>query len=304
MLLIAPCSATKKFPVPSSLRGADVRASSLNGYARKWLERIDNADAVCSARNLYGGVGHKAVVSASEIDGVELMFVSAGLGLVKADQQIPSYDLTVTPGGPGPFGVLDIPHRPEQWWGAIHHRNSAKMPLAEMVRRYKGTVVLALPSVYLQMLFDDLDAVDAKDIAKLRIITTANATLPARLCDQAIAYDVRLNGIDGASTGAMTSLVQRAALHFISSVLTDQRVRTIESQRQRVDVVLSTVKTLDRPTRIKLGDEAIVRTIKKMTRDQRSSVTTALTTLRHTKQVACEQNRFKGLYKKAMNAEK
>ena len=158
MLLIAPCSATRKFPVPSSLRGADVRASSLNGYARKWLERIDNADAVCSARNLYGGVGHKAVVSASEIDGVELMFVSAGLGLVKADQQIPSYDLTVTPGGPGPFGVLDIPHRPEQWWGAIHHRNSAKMPLAEMVRRYKGTVVLALPSVYLQMLFDDLDA--------------------------------------------------------------------------------------------------------------------------------------------------
>ncbi|MDP3651671.1 MAG: hypothetical protein Q8R67_08310 [Rhodoferax sp.] len=268
------------------------------------MERIESADAVCAARNLYGGVGHKAVVSASELHGVELMFVSAGLGLVKADQKIPSYDLTVTPGGPGPFGVLDIPYHPEQWWGAIHHRSSAKMPLAEMVQEYKGTVVLALPSVYLKMLFDDLDAVDTKHIAKLRIITTANSTLPARLREQSIAYDDRLNGIAGASTGAMTSLVQRAALHFIGSVLTDHRVGAIDAQRKRVGAALSAVKTMDRPTRNKFGDVAIVRMIKKMTHEQRSSVTTALTTLRHTKQVACEQNRFKGLYEKAMNAEK
>lgn len=304
MLLVAPCSATKKYPASPGLKGAGVRASNLAGYAKEWLKRVDNADVICAARNLYGGVGHKAIVRASQLTGVEVMFASAGLGLVEADEQIPSYDLTVTPGGAGPFGVLNIPYRPEQWWQAIHYRSNSQTPLADVVRKYKGTVILALPSNYLRMLGDDLDSVDAKHIAKLRIITTANAVLPARLRDQSIEYDDRLNGVDGASTGAMTSLVQRAALHFIGDVLTDRRVTTIESQRRRVDVALSSVKKSIRPTRAKADDDAVVDIIKRMTLEQKASVTTALETLRREKEIACEQLRFKRLYRKAMNVKK
>lgn len=304
MLLIAPCSATKKYPVSFDLQGGDVCATDLAVYARKWLKSIDTARTVCAAQDLYGGVGHTAVVTAGKLAGAKLIFASAGLGLVGAEEAIPSYNLTVAPSGPGPFSVLGIPYQPSKWWKVIHSRHSTTTPLAAMVKKHEGTVILALPANYLQMLHDDLESIGGRHIDKLRIITTARASVPAQLNTQKIEYDERLNGVDGASSGAMTSLVQRAALHFVGNVLNDHRAKTVQAQRRRVEAALSAVKKPLHPPRVKADDEKILRVIKRMTLNQKSSVTKALSTLRHDKAIACEQARFHGLYERAIHVKK
>lgn len=280
-----------------------MRASTLEEYADKWLGLIDHADTVCAAKDLYGGVGHQAVLHASELTGAALKFVSAGLGLVDSDEAVPSYDLTVSPGGPGPFGVLNIPYQPDRWWMALHHRLTAPPPLSTIVSKHTDLVILALPSNYLQMLWADLEAIPARHLKKLRIITTAQATLPTRCQDQAILYDARLSGVKGGYGGAMTSLVQRAALHFMSTALADRRTLTVESQRRRVDIALASVPVVIRSPRRVVDDASVVKAIEKMSHSEKSSFSTALNVLRHRKNIACEQSRFKELYRKAMHDE-
>lgn len=62
-----------------------------------WVGRLEAADARVPAGRLYYGRGFAESESAAEAIGAPLFIVSAGLGMVAAETQVPSYSLTVTP---------------------------------------------------------------------------------------------------------------------------------------------------------------------------------------------------------------
>lgn len=301
MLLISACTAKKTFPAEATLRGGTIHARSVKEYAEKWLVAVSQAPTTCSAKKLYCGTSHAAIRSAQQVSGARLMIVSAGLGLITAEQQVPAYDLTVSLGGPGPFQNSNWCYDPALWWKNI---TGVSNPVAEAIRREVDCVVLALPADYLAMVADDLESLGDADIRKLRIITTARTKLSPRLMPQALRYDARLGKMLNAKNGSMASLVARSALHFLGHIHGDARLRSVLSQRRMIEEALSAAERSQRAQRRKVPDATVLDALRKMKVSERSTFSSALRTLRDVYELACESSRFKALYVKAGYAPK
>jgi hypothetical protein len=295
MLIVAPCSAQKRFPVPPELDGSSIRARSVTAYARQWTRRIGNAAAVAPASEVYSGAGLIAARRAAAVCSGRLLFVSAGLGTVWSDQSIPSYNLTVSYSGPGPFSTTPSPHLPAQWWAALNQHCHDGAPLAAQLPRQRGAIVVALPRSYLSMVHDDLCQLPPATLARTRIITTSDVELDPRLRTQAIHYDARLNGLGGEFSGAMASLVQRGALHFVGQVLGDGRLKSIEAERRRVFALLQALPAPNFPKRKKMTDAGITDMIFERSPPLSFTASGALRALRE-RGIACEQSRFERLF--------
>lgn len=298
MLVIASCSSTKRYPVPRHLDAATIHARSLEDYADKWLERVEVEPPAGSALEVYGGAGHAAVSQGAAATGAQLIFVSAGLGVIRSGERIPAYNLTVSKRGPGPFQQLSIAPRPSQWWASLHRTRARCSPLADFIRKHDDIVVLALPISYLALVQDDLSLLGQSQVAKLRVITTPGCRLPEALQSQAILYDNRLASLDEEYSGSMSSLVQRAARHLLCDVIPDRRLSGVASQRKRVQTVLGALKHQRVPERRKLSDAAITAVIRQMVATAPVPATGALRILRDKHGIACEQARFGSLYRK------
>jgi len=296
VLLIGSCSATKRFPVHPLLRAAQVSGKTLAAYAGIWRDRITRAEPTAAARDMYAGVGAAALREAIQNGQGRLLFVSAGLGVVSASERIASYDLTVSRAGPGPFSVLKVPYRPQEWWAAVHP--SRRSPLADYVRSADDTVVLALPAAYLAMVSEDLTRLSSRQVTKLRIIATGGFRVPAQLQEQCIWYDSRLNSLGRPYSGSMASLVSRAALHFATVVMADGRLKSAASHRARVEKILATQPDFVRAQREPQSDAQILKRVRSMVRNA-FSTTRALEELRTAHGVACEAGRFRRLYEVA-----
>ncbi len=295
MLIVAPCSAKKRFPVPPELDGASVHADSVAAYARQWRRRIEGAAPLAPAKDVYSGAGLVAARGAAAFCSGRLLFVSAGLGTVWSEQSIPSYNLTIGHSGPGPFSAKSAPHLPARWWAALNRDCHHGAPLAAQLPRQRGAIVIALPQSYLMMVHDDLCQLPQATLARVRIITTCDVELDARLQTQAIQYDARLNGLGCPFSGAMTSLVQRSALHFVSNVLSDGRLKSIDAQRRRVRALLDSLPAPTSRKRRRITDLGLADLIG--ARFASSSVTPAkaLRKLRESG-IACAQSRFDRLF--------
>ena len=295
MLIVAPCSAQKRFPVPPELDSSSIRANSVAEYARVWMLRVKNASGVAPANEVYSGAGLVAAKRVAAACSRRLLFVSAGLGTVWSDQTIPSYNLTVGYMGPGPFSTTSSPHLPAQWWAALNHHCHAGAPLAAQLPRQRGVIVVALPRTYLSMVHDDLCQLPPATLARTRIITTCDVELDPMLRKQAIQYDARLNGLGGEFSGAMASLVQRGALHFVGRVLSDGRLKSIEGERRRVMALLEVLPKPSYPKRKKITDAGLADMIGGRLPPSSFTAAGALRALRN-RGFACEQSRFERVF--------
>lgn len=300
MLIVGSCSSTKRYPVPPQLDAGSIRARTLVAYADQWLDRIEAQPPAAAALQVYGGAGHAALSLAATESDSQLIFVSAGLGVVRSGEQIPSYNLTVSSRGPGPFARSAIQAKPRDWWAVLHRARTRGSPLADFIRRHDDIVVLALPMSYLAMVQDDLAALGARQVSKLRILASQECRLPEELAPQMILYDNRLAFLGDGFSGGMSSLIQRAAHHFLCEVLPDRRINGIDGQRRRVQTILSAQKQPKRVERRKVSDLVVTKHIRRMLAgaETKAPVTSALQQLRHEHGIACEQARFAKLYQK------
>lgn len=295
MLVLVPCSSTKRAAIDPRLTVGSVRLRELSSFAKEWTRRVAAAPVVARASDLYGGVGVSSATLAAERLSCPVYFVSAGLSLVRASRQVPCYDLSVSNARSAPPAVAKREASAADWWDALNGELGQAHPIASLVRRANGPVLVALPAPYVRMVQHDLLAISAGHRAKLRLIIASNTPVPKELEAYTLRYDDRLSGLADAPGGANSYFAQRALAHFSLLLSRHHDVGAdVRTHRRWIADALAAVVRKPTPRRTTQLDADILRWIKADAPDSARSFTALLRAFRDAG-LACEQDRFRRL---------
>jgi len=228
----------------------------------------------------------------------EFYVVSAGLGLVHESTPVPNYDLTVASGQ----GVLSEALQSSgataaHWWRLLADRSPRRTPLADLVRTTVPRIVLlALPSSYLSLVSDDLAEIDDVALQRLRICTSkaGSRKIPKKLANCVLPYDDRLESLPGFD-GTRADFPQRALRHFVLELRA--HTLTLADARSAVHQALGGLQPRTVPVRAKRTDDQIIDLIRRHWTTYSGNSARLLRVLRDQEFVACEQSRFRDLWR-------
>lgn len=295
-LVVTSCTKRKR-RLACVVRGAPPRTTGdLSAFAADWMAWVRSQPTGSTAADYYCGTGFSyARRAASELQG-RLYVVSAGLGLVDASEPVVDYELTVTSGADGSLGDLlrSTETSPADWWAALNKAAGIVNPLSALVRAHEGVTLMALPSVYCELVRTDLDRLTLAEAKGLRLFTSelGARSIPERLIPFVMPYDERLEGTSHAGTRA--DFPQRALRHFVSdlsghSVDLPRARRLVESAMQRGQ--RPELRRGERRT-----DEEVADLIRANWDRFAGQSSRLLRFLRDEAQVACEQGRFRNIW--------
>lgn len=275
--------------------------SELIQYWVKTVGAVDNKYKI-RAKQLYTGKSFKRALLAIGQDISNLHIISAGLGLIKADEYVVPYELTTSSAAPNrigkqiAFGGFD----PEMWWAGINAAfNNSETPIADLVRANLGrTVVLCMSKEYARMVMEDINTLAPEESTNLRIVgNSLDELLPIKMFDVFIPYDHRMNGSTEAMPGSQIDFGIRAAIHFITKVLPIHQ--TLDAQKCAVtDVMVNVADDADEPVgeSRKVTDEEIMEVIAADWSNYGGRKVMLLRVLREHHKLKCSQTRFDKLY--------
>jgi hypothetical protein len=276
--------------------GGRIKKASLSAAVKCWLKSVSGGNATLPVEQTYGGRSFSEARWAAEYLNADLYVVSAGLGLLPPRTLIPHYNLTVA-GGTGSIQELLTRNQatPSDWWRALTTASGNPNPIYKLIQSNRvERIFLALPAAYLDMLQHDLKKIGKDKARKLRILTSplGSRTLPINLIDFVLPYDERLEGI---YPGTRTDFPQRALRHFITTFPrelshTEAKVRVLKVMKKSIKPAI--------PTRERKTDKEIISLIDTEWKRFNGSSTHLLRFLRDEALVACEQSRFRDLWRK------
>lgn len=281
---------------------ARLKRSELHGepveLATRWLAVATRALPVMPAGDLYvGRAMSESKAVASRLAG-SLHVVSAGLGLAARDVCVPNYDLTVVQGvGSIAPTLAEAGYGPADWWRELNALKGTPHPLSRHINKAMRTKFLvALPSAYICMLEHDLEGLDASALERVCIFTSRSGAgmLTSRLQRCVMRYDERLEGCSGYA-GTRSDFPQRAMRHFVEEL--DGQLLSVENANTAVERAMAQLKQPVIPQRMRKTDEEIIELIRSAWAAYKGSSTLLLRYLRDTALVACEQSRFRDLWR-------
>lgn len=296
-IIITNCTSRKR-SIGASLTSLEGKShGALDSLTQHWHEQIQNSSSTTTAESLYVGRSVTEAKRVAELLGADLMFASTGLGLIARTDLSPAYDLTVSQGE----GSI-IPHLARceattaDWWDAINLKRGKRHAIAQMVGSPQvNTVLVALSSNYLNMILNDLNNISSSDIKKLRIFTSRPGAerLPEALREMTLPYDDRLES--SSFVGTRNDFPQRAMRHYIEEIHVEQM--DISVSRSCVHEAMQALSLRKIPARRKTSDEEIKRLLIVSWHRHNGSSTRLLRYLRDDALVACEQSRFRKIWK-------
>lgn len=291
--VLIPCASRKRWATAPGLTASELPRGEQATVAAEWVSRLREAATQGDAKSLYMGRGFSLGANAAAHAAVPLFVVSAGLGVVAGASAVPSYGLTVGTRtddaiGPRVAGGLD----PSAWWRTV--TGGPFSTQWRSVLAVDGLVLLAMSQAYAGLIAEDLRAMDAADIRRLRIFGTGlDQVLPVALGASIMPYDARL---DALWPGTRTDFAQRALAHF---------AKAISPSHEPIDDAAAVAHALqshrapDRIERRRAGDDVLIMAIRRHLRAT-SGIGRILRRLREQDQIACEQRRFTRLYHAAV----
>ncbi|NBZ89640.1 hypothetical protein [Stagnihabitans tardus] len=288
-MIVTGCSRRKKASIDPQLHPANLIAGSVSDVAMQWTALITSAPRTHRATSLYAGRSFTDAVWSAQAARLPHIIVSAGLGLVEAEQEIPAYALT-TVGATDENVLSKCPSgtRPSDWWRAAF----PDAPLQSMIAQATGRVHLALSRTYLEMIFEDLEQLTDTSLRKLRIFTGADETLKgSRFEGNILPYDARLDGPDSPLPGTKSDFSSRALRHFTTLVL-GQPEADLANDRALVESSLSSMRLPALPKRERRSDEEIRAELIAVWAAMKGNRQRMLRHLRDTLLISCEQSRF------------
>lgn len=288
--IVVPCSARKTIRPSDAQMAITVPPGRQNEVVDAWVAIIEDAAAVTPASSLYCGRNIHLARAASSSSKAPLWIISAGLGLVASDTDIPAYGLTVSGGGEESIrrriaGRFDA----EAWWSRIAG-GPFSQAFANLLDR-PGHILVALTQPYARMVAGDLAATFAGQIDRLRLFGAGlSAELPANLHAAIMPYDERLDAI---LPGTRSDFAVRGLAHFVS------QIPVSASSGADHAAVVGMMAGAQAPVRFKrprLSDDRIVERIREHLQTTRG-IGKVLRRLRDEDEIACEQGRFTRLYK-------
>lgn len=209
-VVITSCTHRKRASPAPELQARSLPRGNLDAVAKAWHARLNAAEAITPARQLYCGRGFAEAVAAADAMGADLAIVSAGLGVVCDRAAVPSYSMTLSDRSPdGLARIISEKFVPADWWRSLTKSHGAS--LASVACDHSLTIV-ALPETYLALVAEDLIILDEKELRGVRLIgPRSGERVPSRLCSQLLPYDERFESI---RPGTNADFAQRCARHF------------------------------------------------------------------------------------------
>jgi SAM-dependent methyltransferase len=298
--IIANCTERKTVAPEARLSRVEPRSDGAK-RADSWWNLLGHEHwKRTKAVSLYAGDHWFVVKSMQDIAGSEtrLWAISAGYGLISADQEICSYSATFAPGHPDSVG--DDATAAADWWTRLAGKkipgHDQPRSLSELFERDPSDVFLVIVSPkYLGAVEDDLQTAFQVLKPSGRLVVVSSGGAPRnRLGEVFVAADGRLQKELG---GTRASLVARTARQLLNSV--DQHHFEIDAIRRSLKKFSTDVPEFRMPVRERSVDSEVVEFIKAALRkDHAASYTKLLHMYRHEGR-ACEMRRFKGLYSEA-----
>jgi hypothetical protein len=278
------------------LLAGSLAPGSLDEVTREWVSRVGSSGALVEAGQLYSGRQFRESVQVSIALGATLLIVSAGLGVLRPTDLVPSYGLTVAPGASD--GILDRVTEwasAEDWWQAItRHFRSLDATIEDGPAR---PILIALPSPYLSMIEQEIEQFSPERLSRTRVFTGPSFRFQdARLNRHLMPYDARLDGSDSPSPGTATDFASRALRDFATFVLPAVPEATPEQHAAAVSRRLEPWAAAARPERKRLSDADLLKVVRANWDNAGGSASRMLRRLRCELGVACEQSRIQALH--------
>jgi hypothetical protein len=304
-LILAPCSRRKRVHVELALRAADLKPGHLRQVAEAWAAKLQRATHKVPADELYAGRGVVEARSAALSVGARLCIVSAGLGIVDNSEAVPAYSLTVASGDPDSIvPAIKDEFTPGKWWQALHSAlGKPGGTLADLMSGCDGLVILALPGTYLELLADELALLPTAQLMRLRLVGPPREAVRTELSHAWMPYDARFDGEGGPNPGTRGDFAQRAARHFVETIIRATPDADATTHAEMVERWLEPLSP-SAPARRETGTDAeLIEVIRELLpRSGGRSVETLKLLRRHAGR-ACEQGRFRRLFAVATRGE-
>jgi len=253
------------------------------------------------ALEVYVGRAFSEAQLCKKLTNGRLFIVSAGLGLICDQTQIPTYDLTIASSSANVASrIVGKEFSRRTWWAKICRLGTNRDGISGLIRDNSAAVFcIALPSPYLDMVAEDLEQIPDLLAKKVRVFSSEDGRrfLPNSLLPSWMPYDARLDGPDSPIPGTKSDFAQRAMRHFLEHVV--QRGGTNPRwDAKAVAECLHAMKYPSRPSRTRMTDSEITVVMKKEFKKVGGRASEMLPHLRRTLGIACEQGRFARLFRK------
>lgn len=213
MRVATTCSSGKAMSPIWPLQAASLAPGSIESVSTAWLANLPCAVERMPACELYRGRGFGHVRSVAPP-----FVISAGLGLLKPDEKVPSYSLTVSAGTDDIFARINGRRDPAAWWRAIR-TNPFSAPMDTLFEG-GGIILIALSAPYLAMVESELEERSQSDLDRLRIFLPGSPRhVPSRLARLVMPYDDRMNSPASELRGPLTDFAPRALRDFAGTAL-------------------------------------------------------------------------------------
>lgn len=267
----------------------DVRG--LKTLASAWRRQVAAAPSAKTVATLYQGRSISDTVAVAAFLSTHWYVVSAGLGLVREDQTVPSYECTVAPGSPLSVRLARLSASADDWWTVLTAQHPR--PLSRLIAQ--GPTLVALPSSYLRLVLQDLSHVSISEAKRLRIFTSTAgaAVVPAQLAGCVMPYDDRLESVPGYS-GTRSDFAQRALRHFVLKL--DGTKLSRDEAHAKVKAALARRSHPSRLRGIRLSDDEIRQTLLTQWIRHEGRSARLLRYLRDEAGISCEQKRFSRIW--------
>lgn len=290
------CSKRKRAEADSALYARDLDADDTCAVATAWGERLTKAPAHIPAGDLYAGRGFVEARRAATHLKADLAVVSAGLGLVEATTLAPSYSLTTVSRDADSI-LAKTESSAAAWWGALQ----AASPFSSSAPEHETGLILAgLSSPYLSMVAEEWSRWPAERLSRLRLFSKERPSGVAEaLAPSWMPYDDRLDAAGADLAGTQGDFAQRALRHFATAL--GGSSDTVADHDQVLSA-LDGLQARNTPVRHRLTDEAVLQLIHAHWETVGGRSGAMLRHLRGALGFACEQGRFKDLFKQAAAA--
>lgn len=292
--IIIPCSSRKRLRPAPSARAVSLATAAQSDVETAWLRRIATLERPLAARDLYVGRGAVLGRQSALAAAASLYIASAGLGLVSADEPVPTYGVTVAGRGEDSISARVIGRLdPGAWWSAVCG-GPMSTTLERIMAGTEGRITLvALTKPYATMLAASLASLPESVIGGLRLFGwRLHDTLPPALHGAIMGYDGRLEGV---LPGTRNDYPQRALAHFVAAVL--PAGGGLKQHHHGVEAALSRLQAPRLVARPRASDDEILAWLGRPAQEG-EGIGRLLRRIRD-EGIACEQARFARLHARA-----
>src|SRR5262245_11554587 len=300
-VVISNCTRRKRLAPSPKLCARTLPCGPLDEIGKEWLARLATENSRSSVASLYGGRAFTEAAAAARKVQASFFLISAGVGCVEWQDQVPSYSLTIAAGNSDSI----LPHLSDvrsarAWWEFIARSSRISRRLAEILEADAargGLLLIALPLAYADMIQGELLALSPRAVCRLRFFTSGPIeTLDSRLRPFVMPYDSRLDGPDSKVRGTRSDFASRALRDFAEAILTNQPNAAADAHREEVLKRLSAWRQPLVPKRLRMTDDDLLIAMRTNWARGGESASRMLRLFRDELGIACEQARLKTLF--------